>query len=177
MEALLKDLTINRDGTQNITITVKEDYRARFDDLRGKPLEVEIKKHRARRSLEANAYCWVLIDKIATAMNYKKTDVYKNAIREIGGVSEIVCVQDKAVNRLREGWEKHGIGWQTDTMPSRLPGCTTVVLYYGSSTYDTKQMSALIDSLIQDAEALGIETITPTEKARLIAEYEKHHAG
>jgi len=78
-------------------------------------------------------------------------------------VSETVCVQDKAVDRLRQGWEQNGIGWQTDTMPSKLKGCTNVILYYGSSTYDTQQMSLLIDHIVQDAKALGIETMTPAE--------------
>ena len=95
-----------------------------------------------------------------------KTTVYREAIKEIGGVSDIVCVQNEAVDKLREGWEAHGLGWQTDVMPSKIEGCTNVVLYYGSSTYDTKQMSALIDILVQDAQALGIETATPEQIAK-----------
>lgn len=47
----------------------------------------------------------------------------------------------KAVDTLIRGWEHNGLGWMTDTMTSKLPNCTNVVLYYGSSTYDTKQMS------------------------------------
>ena len=104
-----------------------------------------------------------LMDKIADRMHIDKVDVYREAIKSIGGVSETVCVQDKAVDRLRQGWEQNGIGWQTDTMPSKLKGCTNVILYYGSSTYDTQQMSLLIDHIVQDAKALGIETMTPAE--------------
>lgn len=169
MRGRLKDLTINRDGSQNVTITiVGTDYREAYDSLAGKEIDVEIKRHRERRSIGANGYCWVLIDKIAAALSVDKEAVYREAIRSIGGVSETVCVQNKAVERLRDGWEKNGVGWLTDTMPSKLEGCTNVILYYGSSTYDTKQMSCLIDHLIQDAEALGIETITPKEKERLM---------
>jgi hypothetical protein len=80
---------------------------------------------------------------------------------------------NRAVDRLRESWEKNGIGWQTDTMASKNEGCTNVILYYGSSVYDTRQMAQLIDSLVQDAEALGIPTITPKEAERLIAQWEK----
>lgn len=152
-----------------MTITiVGTDYREAYDSLAGKEIDVEIKRHRERRSIGANGYCWVLIDKIAAALSVDKEAVYREAIRSIGGVSETVCVQNKAVERLRDGWEKNGVGWLTDTMPSKLEGCTNVILYYGSSTYDTKQMSCLIDHLIQDAEALGIETITPKEKERLM---------
>ena len=97
-----------------------------------------------------------------------KTEVYRNAIKEIGGVSDAVCVQNSAVNHLRDMWSKKGLGWQSDVMPSKIPGCSVVVLYYGSSEYDTEQMSRLIDYLVQDAEALGIETRTPQEIARKI---------
>ena len=122
-----------------------------------------MKQHRNKRSLDANGYAWVLMDKIAARMHIDKVEVYREAIKNIGGVSETVCVQDKAVDRLRQGWEQNGIGWQTDTMPSKLKGCTNVILYYGSSTYDTQQMSLLIDHIVQDAKALGIETMTPAE--------------
>ena len=84
----------------------------------------------------------------------------------------MVCVQNKAVERLREGWQKNGLGWQTDITPSKLPGCTNVILYYGSSVYDTKQMTQLIDSLIQDAEALGIPTISDAEAKRMLGNWE-----
>ena len=80
---------------------------------------------------------------------------------------------DRAVERLRESWEKNGIGWITETLDSKLDGCTNVILYYGSSTFDTKQMSVFIDSIVQDAKALGIETMTPQELEGLMVAYEK----
>lgn len=172
MRGKLRDLTMNRDGSQNVTITLEGvDFRNTFDDLNGKELDVEIKQHRNRRSREANSYAWVLVNQIAEKLSIDKDDVYKDAIRRIGGVSEIVCVKDKAVERLRAGWEQNGVGWQTETMPSKLEGCTNVILYYGSSTYDSKQMSLLIDHLIREAEVLGIPTITPNEKERLMAQF------
>ena len=139
-------------------------------------LDITAKKHRNRRSLDANAYAWVLIGKIAEAMHIDRKEVYRDAIRSIGGNHEIVCVQNKAVDSLRKGWESLGIGWQMETMPSKLDGCTTVFLYYGSSTYDTKQMSLLIDHLVQDAKELGIETMTPAELKTLMEHY-KEKAG
>ena len=163
MNGKLKDLTRNMDGTWNLTVTVTGDCRAIWDKYREKEIDLEVKQHRNKRSLDANGYAWVLMDKIAARMHIDKVDVYREAIKRIGGVSETVCVQDKAVDRLRQGWEQNGIGWQTDTMPSKLKGCTNVILYYGSSTYDTQQMSLLIDHIVQDAKALGIETMTPAE--------------
>ena len=126
-----------------------------------KPGEYELVKTKKRRNLDANAYAWVLVDKIAAAVRLPKEEVYQNAIKGIGGVSDIVCVKDVAVDKLRQNWSRNGLGWQTETMPSKIAGCTNVVLYYGSSAYDTRQMSTLIDRLIQDAKALDIETLPP----------------
>ena len=176
MRGKLRDLTLNRDRTQNITITVDADFRQKFDELKDKNLDIEIKLHREKRSKDANAYMWVLVDKIAEALKEDKETVYREAIRHIGGVSEPICVRNRAVQPIRESWEQKGIGWITDTMPSKLEGCTTVILYYGSSTYDTKQMSTLIDHLIQDARELGIETDTPERLAQLQQEWADYEA-
>ena len=72
-------------------------------------------------------------------------------------------MKSEAVDKLRSGWELNGIGWQTDTMPSKIDGCTNVILYYGSSTYDTAQMTRLINNIVEDCKAQGIETRTPEE--------------
>lgn len=174
MTGMLKDMTIGLDGKQNITVSIQDtDFREEYESLKNKKVTIDIKEFRNHRSLDANAYAWTLIDSISKAMHISKSEVYRKAIREIGGVSEIVCVIDRAVKRLQTAWEHNGLGWQTETMPSKLDGCTNVVLYYGSSVYDTKQMSSLIDQLIHEAEQLGIQTMTPKELARLMEQYEQ----
>ena len=146
-------------GEWEVTFSTKEDFSTAYDDLKDTAVNIEIKKAANRRSKDANALCWVLIDKLAEKTKITRAEIYRAAIREIGGVSETVCVQDKAVKRLRSGWEKNGLGWQTDEMPSKIPGCTNVILYYGSSTYDTVQMSRLLDLIIQECEQQGIPTL------------------
>lgn len=133
----------------------------------GKTYDLTIKPHRERRSLDANAYCWVLLDRLAEKVQIPKTEIYRRYIREIGGNSETVCVVEKAADKLCEGWAHNGIGWQTDRLPSKLEGCVNVILYYGSSTYDTRQMSRLIDMVVADCKDQGIETLTPDELDRL----------
>lgn len=125
----------------------------------------EIKQVKKKRSLDANAYMWVLLDKLATTLRIEKTEIYKRLVKENGGASEVVCVKNEAVEKLCEGWRHNGIGWQTDTFSSKLEGCTNVVLYYGSSTYDTAQMSLLVDLVVQECKQHGIETLTPSELA------------
>ena len=123
--------------------------------------DYSLAKAKKKRSLDANAYAWVLIDKLAAELRIGKEEIYRNTIRDIGGNSEIYCGSEKAIEALCKQWVRNGIGWQAETMPSKLPGCVNVVLYYGSSAYDSKQMSVLIDRLVQDAKAVGIETMPP----------------
>ena len=153
-----------------LTLEVNEmqSFMQLIDDMGGlEKLSIEIKPYRERRSLDANAYSWVLMDKLAEKMVMSKVDIYRDYVKHIGGNSEIVCVQDKAVDKLCEAWESKGIGWQTETFESKLEGCTNVILYYGSSTYDTEQMSRLLDLIIQDCKQIGIPVETPDEIARL----------
>lgn len=153
-----------------LTLEVNElnDFKQLVDDLNGcEKLSIEIKPFRERRSLDANAYAWVLMDKLASKLGESKENIYREYIRNIGGNSTTICVKNTAVERLREGWSKNGIGWQTEAFPSKIDGCTNVVLYYGSSTYDTEQMARLLDLIIQDCKQFGIPTETPDEIARL----------
>lgn len=174
MTGRIRDLTRSIDGKYVISVQVDDDPRQLCETLKDAEIDIEIKKHRKRRSLDANAYAWVLIGKIAEKMHIDRAEVYLNAIRAIGGTSTIVCIQDKALDVLLEGWQSRGIGWQAETMPSKVEGCTNVILYYGSSTYDTLQMSLLIDHIVQDAKALGIETLTPRELEEMLGQ---HHAA
>lgn len=136
-----------------------------------KPGEYSVKRTRKKRSLDANAYAWVLIDKLAEVLRYTKEQVYRNAVRNIGGNSDTVCVKAEAAEKLCSAWQKKGLGWQTEIFDSKIPGCKNMVLYYGSSVYDTHQMSLLIDGLIQDCKALGIETLPPYKLDAMMKEW------
>lgn len=170
MRGRLLDLTISLDGKQRLTIELDADFRAEYENLRDADIDLTVKKYRYKRSSGANAYAWVLIDKIAEKTRRSKTEVYRNAIRDIGGVSEVVCCRNQAVRTMKDLWQRNGIGWQVEELDSKIPGCTNLVLYKGSSVYDTKQMSQLIDSLVQDARAIGIETRQDIES--LLKEYD-----
>lgn len=135
---------------------------------KGKLLKVDIKEYREKRSLDANAYCWVIADKIAQAIGNTKEYVYKWAIRQVGPF-EIVPIKDEAVDKWIRNWESKGLGWQSEILgESKLEGYINTVNYYGSSTYNTKEMSLLLEELIYQAKELGIDTMTETEKERLL---------
>lgn len=130
--------------------------------------EYEIVKAQKARSLDANAYAWLLINKIAEAVKESPLIVYKNSLMDIPGICEPCCVKDSAVEKVCRLWLKDHIGRRVDTEKSKLPGCTNLYLYYGSSDFDTRQMSMLIDNLCQDCRQMGIETRPESEIKALL---------
>ena len=100
------------------------------DELREGEISLECKKWRNRRSLDANAYMWELVGKIAQKTRQKPVDVYRHAIKEIPGNSTLVCVQNKAKDVLQQQWQAKGLGWQTEELPSKIEGCTNIMLYF-----------------------------------------------
>lgn len=163
MKGRLKDLYFGRDGESILSVAVREDVRELFDELKDFDVNVEVKKYRGRRSLDANAYAWVLIHKLAADLRLPPNEVYREHVRQIGGASDVVCVKETAFGGLKAVWESRGIGWQCERMDSKLDGCVNAVLWSGSSVFDTEQMSQLIDNIVQDCKALGIPTETPDE--------------
>lgn len=97
----LKDLSFSRSGEQLLTIATRDDCRVLWDELNEAEIVFTIKKYSKRRSLDANAYAWVLMDKLATVTRIEKTEIYRSFIRNIGGNCETVCVLDSAVEKLR----------------------------------------------------------------------------
>ena len=138
---------------------------------KNKLYECIVQEHREKRSLDANAYAWVLMDKLAEATHIPKEDIYREAVRNIGGNTETVCAKVTAADKLRSCWSRNGLGWLTDTMDSKIPGCVNVILYYGSSTYNTEQMSRLLENLIASCSDLGIEHLPPEKLAAMTQEW------
>lgn len=137
----------------------------------GKTLSVEVKVKRHMRSTNANAYCWALCTEIAKAVHSSKEEVYQQAIRNIGAFT-LVPIKAEAVERYTEIWKAHGLGWVIDDMgDSKLPGYKVLACYHGSSTYNTKEMSELIEFLIDEARNLGIDVISEADKALLMEDW------
>ena len=120
------------------------------------------KQEKKRRSLDANAYAWLLIDKIATKVGAAPLDVYRNAVRDTGGVSlapeevPLDCLEQY----IRDFVGNH-LGRQVKILPSYTFGNVTVIRVLGSSDYSTSQMSRFINGLVQEAQILDIEVRDP----------------
>ena len=134
-------------------------------------LNLELKKHRQKRSLDANAYMWVLISELQEKLNVPKDIIYKDAIKNIG-VYEVIPVKNEAVDRFIDAWKHNGLGWVCETTKSKLEGFTNILAYYGSSTYNTTEMSRLIDLIVQECQQIGIETKPKEEIESLLASWE-----
>lgn len=173
----LNDLSYDREGNVRITLTSFVDCREAFDELAKDEVDVVIKAHRKKRSLSANAYLWVIIDRISEVTGVPKSEIYRNNIRDIGGVSQIICCQEKDAKKIIDLWQTHGLGWQTEVVDSKIDGCVNLILYAGSSEYNTQQMSRLIDNVVQDAKNLGIETLPPEELERMLGKWGEEKNG
>lgn len=124
--------------------------------------QYEVKEHKEKRSLDANAYCWVLLGKLQDKLNLPKEAIYRATIQDIGSYT-IVPIKNEAVDRFCEAWSRNGLGWITDTLHSKLEGFTNIIAYYGSSQYNKSEMSRLIDAIVQECKAQDIETLTPEQ--------------
>lgn len=168
MRGRLLDLTIGLTGKQRVTIEVDGDLRPDYEKLRETDVSVDLKKFRQKRSLDQNAYAWKLIGDLAAVLRVSPEDVYRNAIRDIGGNYEITPIRNDALESWKRIWQSHGIGWVCEEIgASKLDGYTNVRNFFGSSTYDSAQMSRLLDVIIRECKEQGVEHLTPMELARL----------
>lgn len=176
MNGKLTGFSLNRDGTQNITVTVDSDFARTFDSMRDKPVTVEIRKASKGRSKDANAFCWALCSEIGKALipPVDKAEIYRRAIKAVG-VFTPVPVKADDVETVRRRWESHGTGWILETVDdSKLPGYKKVFLYYGSSTYSVDEMRVLIDWLLDEAEQMELPIpLSKAEEERLLAQWGK----
>lgn len=129
-----------------------------------KDYEVYIKPKKHRRSLDANAYMWTLIGKLGEKLCKPDTEIYRQVIKD-NGVFEIVPIKQEAIKRWTETWGKNGTGWICEDLGEwrNTKGYHNIKCYYGSSTYNTKEMARLIDAVVTECKEQGIETKTPNE--------------
>lgn len=142
-----------------------------FDKTRDKDLNLEIKQHRNHRSKDANALLWECIGRLAVALRADKWDIYLLMLKRYGQYTYIV-VPPNAVDMVARQWrECEVVG---DININGRDG-VQMLCYYGSSTYDTKQFSVLLDGVISEMKEIGLTAPTSEEMRRSIEEWEKMH--
>jgi hypothetical protein len=139
-----------------------KDARRLVDDLKGKDLDCDIKVHRERRSLTANAYAWQLMSQIGKAINppIPNDEVYEIMLRRYAPVTVVSTIRSIDFTKFASHAELFAddgnwLHWK---------------VYKGSSEMDSKEMSVFINGIKSEAEELGIETLTPAELEALYAQ-------
>ena len=172
MEFTGKLQNVSRDwktGQWNITFTINE--ASAINEVNNiqscEKLSIKAIKHRNKRSLDANAYCWVILQKIAEVLHQDKWNVYLEMLGKYGVFTHII-VKPNVVDKVKEEWRT-----VKELGEVSVNGMTGIQLqcYFGSSTYNTKEMSVLIDGIVYEAKELGIETLPPDELERMKIEW------
>lgn len=168
---------VDQDGTWlHLRVENGREARAFAEQMKDKLLRMKLVLWREKRSLSANAYAWVLIGKLSAALGIPPTEVYRQYIPDIGGNSVVVRIPLPEIDRYTRSWQSNGMGWITEVIGAAGPGLVDVMCYYGSSVYDTAQMARLIDLIIEDCKAQGIEYLPPDKLAGMLEAWnEKTH--
>jgi hypothetical protein len=173
MRGQLKDLTFGAHGEQHITVTVRKDFRAEYDVLKDADVDIEIKKHREKRSLSANAYFHVLVNKIAEKQGLGNEEVKTHLVIEYGALA-------KDGDGLTVGFKlpdsvdvssiyPYVKCFDTREENGKLFNCYLV--YKQTHLMDSAEMARLIDGAVYVAQDLGIKTDTPAQIARYKEEW------
>lgn len=142
-----------------VILDVFGEHTAELESFGEKVLDIELKVHREKRSTKANALCWELCSQIGRAITppMPKEDVYRDAIRAVGEYDQYY-IKEEALDSFMETRKLLGVGWFAEVIgDAPLRGWVEVFAYKGSSTYDTKAMSTLIDYLVDQAEQMELQ--------------------
>jgi len=165
MRGRIKDLGFGLQGDLTVTLSFPRQHADSLKKLMDADIEADIKKFREKRSLSQNAYAWTLITKIAQSVNppMNKEDVYIEMLKRYGQGGIISVQKDKADDVIR------AFDYYIPKGEGQINGkeFLHLMVYVGSSQYDTREMSTFISGIVEEAKDLGIETLTPDEIARL----------
>lgn len=156
-------------GKYNITFEVNEraSVGVALEKIKDcEKLSIKAVKYRNKRSLDANAYAWVLMQKLAEETNTDKWAIYLECLQRYSGAFTHVIVKEAAAERMKELYRTC-----VDLGEVEVNGQTGIQLqvYYGSSTFNTKEMAVFLDGIISECEEHGIETMPPDELERMKA--------
>lgn len=157
-------------GKFNVTFSLNESYSineiAKLQDC--EKVAIKMTKHRNRRSLDSNAYAWVLMQKIAEAINSDRWSVYLEMLQKYSREFTFVICKENAIDKLKELYRT-----TIDLGEVNVNGTEghQMQVFFGSSTFDSKAMSVFIDGIVSECKELGIETLPPDELARMNAEW------
>ena len=163
-------LSINGDCELLLTVNGEKTYLSELvAKVNEKPYTVEIEPLKKKRSLDANSALWQMLTKMAEVLHTTKDELYLEMLDRYG-VSTFIVVKPNAVDKVKQEWKTvRELGEVT------INGKTGIQLqcFFGSSTYDSKEFSVLLDGVISEAKEIDVPFISSEEQARLIREWGK----
>lgn len=179
-------IDVSRDwktGKMRLTFEFDSDVSAAIDKIKDKLLRITVKLWRDKRSLDANSYYWVLLSRLAEAVGISKPRAHNLMLRKYG--QNLVIDSQIAFLVIPDTEEAEETALEAESFHIRPTSQVkqgkdgkmyrTYTVLVGSSTYDTKEMSELINGLVSECKEQGIETLTPDELARMMKDYEENH--
>ena len=166
-------------GRQRLTIETNDDFRGEYDRLHEKEISAEIKEYRKPRSLDANAYFHVLVNKIAAAMESSDDEIKKWLVTKYGTLEE--DGDGSAYGAMLPASADIDIFYpytkcyKSVEMNGKLYNC--YLFYKRTRNMDSKEMSHLIDGAVYEAKALNIETLPPDELRSMEDLWNNHQGG
>ena len=138
-------------------------------------IKYDIKKHINKRSQKANNYMWELLNELSDKLNINAVEDYKRRVKELE-IFRQWEIETSNVETFKRMWTSKGVAWFieiTDTLYKDNKEYKLINAYYGSSSYNSKLMSRLIDGVVEDCKAIGIETKTPDEINKMLSMLEE----
>lgn len=174
MEFTGKIQNVSRDwqsGQFQITFTVNEPSAINaVNDIQScEKLSIRAVRYKGRRSLDANALLWLCLGRIAEALRSDKWEVYLQMLKRYGKYTYI-CVKPAVVDAVKAQWrECEEIG----KVNINGQEAVQMLCYFGSSTYDTKEFSVLLDGVISEMKEMGIEAPASEDMRRALEQWER----
>lgn len=151
-----------------LTNKTKEDIKQIVENLdESKKYDVKISYHIEKRTLTANAYYWVLVNKIANVLQTSKEEVHEKMIKRYSQREYISVLEQVDI-------EKYGIRYYDEGVNFTQNGkrFKSYIIYENSSDMNKLEFSILIEGIVSEAQEMGIETLTP-EQIALLKYHEK----
>lgn len=144
---------------------------AELEKLREHDIRLRATRYRAKRSLSANGMFWHCVGQIADATQEDKWDVYLSMLRMYGKFTYICC-KPNMVDAVKGQW-RESMEWNSVDINGQE--AVQMLCFFGSSSYDTREMSKLIDGTISEMKALGLDLPMPQDVKSLLEEWGKEN--
>lgn len=146
-----------------------------LEQLKDIKLSIQVKKWRKKRSINANNYFWKLLSEYSEEKNVDTIEEYKERVKRLG-IFRRFRIEDKDKKTFEIMWQDKGIAWFCEIADTEYIGdieFKIINAYYGSSSFNSKQMSRLINDLVEDCKEVGIETKPQAEIDSLLKEWDE----